>query len=70
MSQARNRSSYWISMLDLALGERQAAMDALRQAHRDRDPWIVWIGVEPRFDALRGQPEFEELSRSIFSPGG
>ena len=66
IEQLSQAQPYWMSLLHLALGDRAPAIDALRRAHRDRDPWIVWIGVEPRFDALRGDPEFEELRRSIF----
>jgi len=37
----------------------------LARAYEQRDVWLTWLGVEPRFDALRGEPGLQELLRSI-----
>jgi tetratricopeptide (TPR) repeat protein len=64
LSQHRFVSPYWLSILHVGLGDPTRALESLRQAHRDRDVWLVWIGVEPRFDPLRGRADFEELVHS------
>lgn len=45
----------------LALGDRPRALAALEQAVALRDPSVLWLGVDPRFDALRQDPRFEAL---------
>lgn len=50
--------------LDLiALGEnRNRALDLLQQAFERRDFWFLpFLGVDPRFDPLRGEPRFQRL---------
>jgi TolB-like protein len=32
-------------------------------AYAIKDAWVVWLGVEPQFDPLRGEPAFEDSSR-------
>jgi tetratricopeptide (TPR) repeat protein len=33
-----------------------------------KDAWLVWLGVEPQFDPLRGDPAFEELIQATRNP--
>ena len=40
----------------------------LREAYVVNDGWLVWLGVEPQFDPLRGEPEFEELLLKTRNP--
>jgi DNA-binding winged helix-turn-helix (wHTH) protein/Flp pilus assembly protein TadD len=64
-SQTRFVSPYWLSILHVALGEYAPALDLLEQAQQDRDVWLVWLKVEPRFDPLRGNPRFKALLRGM-----
>jgi len=52
------------------LGDRARALELLDRAYAERDVWLTWIGVEPRFDALRREPRFRELLRGIGLGGG
>ena len=45
--------------------ERERALELLLQAHAIRDAWVVWLGVEPQFDPLRGEPAFEGILRDL-----
>jgi DNA-binding winged helix-turn-helix (wHTH) protein/Flp pilus assembly protein TadD len=60
---AQNRfvSPYWLSILAVGLGEHARAMEWLRKAHRERDVWLIWLRVEPRFDRMRADAGFQEL---------
>lgn len=60
-AQNRYVSPYWLSILAVGLGEDARAMEWLRKAHQDRDVWLVWLGMEPRFDRIRSYTGFQEL---------
>src|SRR5690349_3557376 len=61
-------SPYQRALIHLHLGERDRALDLLDEAHRIRDAWIVWLGVEPQWDPLRGEPEFEAILQDLRHP--
>jgi TolB-like protein len=65
MAQQRYVSPYWLSMVYAGLGEDDLAFERLSQAQADRDVWLVWLNVEPRFDRLRQDRRFDDLVRSI-----
>jgi tetratricopeptide (TPR) repeat protein len=44
-----------------ALGERDTAFAWLDRALKERSHWLVAMGVDPRFDSLRGDARFGEL---------
>ena len=47
--------------LELALGNRDAALDLLEQAVSKRDPGVLWMKVDPRLDPIRNDPRFVAL---------
>src|ERR1700754_946570 len=56
-------SPYLLALIHVALGDRVRALELLHQAYVTKDAWIVWLGVEPHLDPLRGAPAFEEILR-------
>jgi hypothetical protein len=34
----------------------------------ERDPWLVWLQVDPMLDGLRAQRRFPPLVRRVFGP--
>lgn len=45
----------------IGLGDRDAAFDRLARAAGDRDPSLVNVAVEPRFEPLRRDPRYADL---------
>jgi Tol biopolymer transport system component/tetratricopeptide (TPR) repeat protein len=45
----------------LALGETSDALRCLEEAFLDRDWWVCWIAVDPRWDSLRHEPQFTKI---------
>jgi DNA-binding winged helix-turn-helix (wHTH) protein/tetratricopeptide (TPR) repeat protein len=58
-------SSYQKATIYLALGEGDRALEALEAAAQERDPWLVWLEVDPMLDALRDQPRLAVLRRRL-----
>jgi len=64
-SRAGYLPSYWIALVFTGLGEVDPAMVWLERAYEERSSWLVWINVEPRFDALRTDRRFGSLLRRM-----
>ncbi len=45
----------------LELGEKTEAVRWLQEAFRQRCSWLMFLGVDPRFDKLRSAPAFQTL---------
>ena len=58
-------SPYWLALVHTGLGDRARALELLDRAYQHRDVWLTWLGVEPRYDALRTEPRFGEILRNI-----
>ena len=57
-----------LAYVQLAFGNDKEALDLFAQALDERDPSLVWLGVDPRVDALRTDPRFRAMLRSIGLP--
>ena len=61
-------SPYHLAIIHLHLGNREQAIAQLKQAAELKDAWLVWLGVEPQWDPLRGEPAFEAILRQTRNP--
>ena len=61
-------SPYQLALIHLHLGERERALELLQKARHIKDAWVVWLGVEPQWDSLRGEPGFENILRELRHP--
>ncbi|MBV8857532.1 MAG: winged helix-turn-helix domain-containing protein [Acidobacteria bacterium] len=59
-------SPYMEAMVYAALGEKEEAAGWLERAHGERAPWMVFLRVEPCFDALRPEPRFRRLVEQLW----
>ena len=50
------------------LGKSPEALRALHEAAAQRSAWMVYLRIEPAFDALRSRPEFADLVRQANIP--
>jgi len=64
-SRRRSVSRYWTGLIHAALGNRDEAIRELSRGVKERDPWMVWLAVEPRFDPLRSDARFSRLTREL-----
>ncbi len=56
---------YRQALLAAALGDQESALALLSVAVAMREPELVWLGVEPRFDSLRMDPKFKDLLKGV-----
>jgi serine/threonine protein kinase/tetratricopeptide (TPR) repeat protein len=68
MSAIRYVTPYHRAFIHIYLGERDEAISLFEQGIAVGDPWLVWIGVEPQLDALRGYQRFNDLLRRTKNP--
>jgi serine/threonine-protein kinase len=67
--QEQSRSRY-ISPFDIAtiyagLGDRPRTLEWLEKAYQRRVPILVFLAVDPQFDAFKADPQFRDLLRRI-----
>jgi TolB-like protein/Flp pilus assembly protein TadD len=62
-------SHYQRATVQLALGDPDKAMSCLERAAEERDPWMVYIKVDPMLAPLRRNPRFRSLQRRVFARG-
>lgn len=56
------------SLLYLALGEKNAALDLLQQGFDERASGMIWLKVDSRFDLVRDDARFVELVEKMRFP--
>jgi len=57
----RYASPYHVALIAAGLGDREAMMQALERVYADRSGWMVFLPVEPEFNAVRELPAFQQL---------
>ncbi len=65
MSKQSFRGSYDMGILYTGLGERDKAFEQLNKAYEEKSGWIIYLKVEPQFDALRADPRYASLLQRI-----
>jgi Tol biopolymer transport system component/DNA-binding winged helix-turn-helix (wHTH) protein len=59
-------TSYNRVLVNLGLGNYDAALDWLEKAFDERSYWLIYLKVDPALDALRENPRFIDLQEKIF----
>ncbi len=57
-----------LTILHVALGEREQAFALLEHAYAAHDKQLIFLDVEPEFDPLRSDPRFQDLVRRVGLP--
>ncbi|HEU5248555.1 MAG TPA: protein kinase [Thermoanaerobaculia bacterium] len=65
LTTKRYVSRHDLAVVSLSLGDKQAALDWLEKSYEDRNWYVPWIHLEPRLDALRSEPRFQDLVRRM-----
>jgi len=68
MSARSYVSPYHRALIHLHLGEHEEALALLNECEEIHEGWLVWLGVEPQWDPLRGNPAFDSLLARTRNP--
>jgi DNA-binding winged helix-turn-helix (wHTH) protein/TolB-like protein/Flp pilus assembly protein TadD len=68
LSEERHVSPYNIAMICNGLGESDEALAWLERGYREREPRMVFLKAEPKWNNLRDDPRFQDLVRRVGLP--
>jgi len=68
LSKQRYVTPYVVGRIYAALDDKDEAFRRLETAYRERDPWMVLLRTDPRFDDLRSDPRLQALLRRMNFP--
>jgi hypothetical protein len=55
----------YFAVLWMGLGDKNQALTWLDRAYQERSEHVLYLGIEPLVDPLRGDPRFEKLLEKI-----
>ena len=61
LARTRYVPAYGYALIHAALGQQALALDWLERAVAERSNWLVWLNLDPRWDAVRGDPRFKKI---------
>jgi len=59
---------YFLAMCREAIGDRDFAIQLLRESVDENSAWILWLGTEPKLDAMRDDDRYKALLKSTKNP--
>jgi hypothetical protein len=65
LSKQRYVAPFEIATIYVGLGEKDQTFEWLEKAYLDHSPWLIWLNVDPRFDSLHGDPQYQDLRRRM-----
>lgn len=65
LAKTRYVTSYGVALVNAGLKRPDDTIHALERAYDERSHWLVWLGLDPRFSELRGDPRFKNLMRRV-----
>ncbi len=65
--ESRGVAPYRIATIEAALGRADRALAALARGLEERDPWMVWLGVDPMLDPVRRSPGFAAIVDQVLT---
>jgi TolB-like protein/DNA-binding winged helix-turn-helix (wHTH) protein/Flp pilus assembly protein TadD len=67
-SEASFVSTWDLALVHAALGDKTRAIELLAKSADERVGWVILLGVDPAFDSLRTEPEFQKLKQRAGIP--
>jgi tetratricopeptide (TPR) repeat protein len=68
LSRTKYVTPYAVALIYASLGDKDKAIGNLEKAYIDRANWMVWLGLDPRWDSLRSDPRFVDIFHRVGLP--
>jgi len=59
---------YFLGGVHAGLGDNERAIAYLEESYEERSHWLIYLNIDPGFDALRDNPRFQDLLRRVGLP--
>jgi eukaryotic-like serine/threonine-protein kinase len=59
---------YEVATVHAGLGDKESTLQWLEKGYQEGADCMAWIGSDPKLDAMRGDPRFEDLKRRMGIP--
>jgi serine/threonine-protein kinase len=59
---------YFFAGIHIGLGEDDRAIEYLEKSYEERSHWLIYLHLDPSMDALRSNPNFQDLLRRVGLP--
>jgi adenylate cyclase len=60
-AEAGSRRPYDVAKFAILTGNRTLALDWLEKSYQQHDYWLLFINVDPEYDAIRSDPRFQAV---------
>ena len=68
LSHRKYVTPYAVALIYASLHDKNAAMEWLEKSYDHRTNWLVWLGLDPRWDPMRDDPRFRDLIHRVGLP--
>jgi TolB-like protein/DNA-binding winged helix-turn-helix (wHTH) protein len=68
MAREKYVTPYGVALVYAGLGDKDQAFAWLNKAVAGRSHWLVWLNRDPRWDQLRSDPRFADLTKRVGLP--
>ena len=68
LSKQKYVTAYGVALIHAGLGQKDLAFQWFNKAFDERSHWLVWLRIDPRWDALRSDPRFADLIKRMHFP--
>ncbi len=65
LSKRKYVPPFFVAIIYVGLGEKDRAFEWLEKAYQERNPNLVNLKVQPKFDAIRSDPRYADLLRRV-----
>ena len=59
---------YFFAGIHIGLGENKRAIEYLEKCYEEHSHWLIYLPIDPSIDALRDDPDFQDLLRRVGRP--